>query len=363
MTVLSMRTPASIELASPTLIEALRECGLKVALSRVGGGRGPSNPWARLGSASHKVLEAAALQQLGDGIDDFDQRFTVAWQSAIGLEEAESTKHPTEARWGAPRAWPSYADKRARTRRRARELAHQVAKWHDADIRVEEFLSSEEDRLFGKPDLIVRSPLPHRIIDYKTGGVTEGAEGDLKSSYRRQLLLYAQLERRATPGDLPTHLAVVPLRGEPIDFQVDWAEVEAAVADAAHLIDWYNAERADPLSLARPSPRTCGSCQFAAGCPAMWDAVGEGWAAELVAVGGTLIDVIIATDGSVTLRLSTHMGTLAGGDVLIKRLPVATSPELQHAQVGQQVRFVGGRIPEGEEGTIWPSSWSRIAFE
>ena len=341
----------------------LRDCGLKVALSRSGGGHGPSNPWARLGSVSHKVLEAAALNQLGDGSDDFDTKFTEAWQAAVGSEEAASSRHPSEARWGAPQAWPSYADKRARTRRRAKDLARQVADWRDADIRVEEFLSSEEDRLFGKPDLIVRSPQPHRIIDYKTGIVTEGDEGDLKSSYRRQLLLYAQLERRATPGDLPTELAVVPLKGESISFQVDWIEVEAAVADAAALIDSYNAERAEPLSLAKPSPKSCGSCQYAAGCPALWDAVHETWAPDIIAVGGTLTEAISAADGSVTLRLLVREGSLPPGEVVIKRISIATSPDVSHARIGQVVRLVGGRLAEGEEGTVWPSTWSRIALE
>lgn len=354
--------PDAIEMASPTLIESLRVCGLKVAISRSRGGNGASNPWARLGTVAHHLLEMAALSQLGTGGDDFAESFDSAWESAVADEARQSVQFPSEARWGEPSTWPSYADKRARTRRRARELSRQVADWTDADVHAEEFLSSDVDRLFGKPDLIVRLPLPHRIIDYKTGVVTEGDQASLKGSYRRQLLLYAQLERRATPDNPPTHLAVVPLKGDILEFIVDWEEVDAEVVEAGALMDRYNANLARPLELANPSPSTCGSCQHAAICPAFWLAADSSWGPEVIAIAGKLQAVMEATDGTVTLEVAASDGTLGQGEFVIKRLPTTTNPGLRSAEVGQLVRLVGGR-PGGDPRTILPSAWSRIAIE
>lgn len=190
--------------------------------------------------------------------------------------------------------------------------------------------------------------------------MTEGDNGQLKSSYRRQLLLYARLEQRATPGNPPSRLAVIPLKGDPLDFEIDWAEVESTVAEAGQLIDSYNAHCDDAQAIARPSPASCGSCQYAATCPAMWDAAEAGWSPYLIAIAGTLKEVMRASDGSVTLRVTADGGTISSGDIVIKRLSPATCSDLADAHAGQEVRFVGGRLADGEPDVVSPSAWARL---
>src|SRR6266542_4271329 len=133
-----MRHPHALAEASPTTVELLRVCGLRVALSQTRQHPTPSSPWARLGIVCHAMFEQAAEGHLGDGGEDFTERFEAAWATAVAEQERNALA--SEAAWGDAQRWPSYADKHVRARKRARELARKVHSWANADISVERLL-------------------------------------------------------------------------------------------------------------------------------------------------------------------------------------------------------------------------------
>src|SRR6266498_1193027 len=89
-----MRHPHALAEASPTTVELLRVCGLRVALSQTRQHPAPSSPWARLGIVCHAMFEQAAEGHLGDGGEDFTERFEAAWATAVAEQERNALASP-----------------------------------------------------------------------------------------------------------------------------------------------------------------------------------------------------------------------------------------------------------------------------
>lgn len=343
---------------SPSRLEDLRECGYRVFLSSSGGSRGASSPWARLGTVCHEVLEQAARGVLGDGDVDFDQRFEAAWDRSIADQEREASMHDAERYWGAATSWPTYTIKRARVRRRARELAQRVSSWTGAELRIEEMLAPEGELLFGKPDLVVKSPPPYRIEDYKTGAIEE--DGQLKDAYRRQLLLYAYLESRMPDCSWPQLAVAVPLSGAPIEIPVTPEAALELADEAATLVASFNSHLEDPLSLARPGVSACGRCPHAARCSAIWPVPEDGFD-DLGIIEATVQSIDRVHNGTLSLGVEIEGGTIQVGAAHFYRLSPARIPVVDHLRCGQRIRVVGvSADPDGR--SIRPMGWTRAAI-
>jgi len=340
-------------------VELLRVCGLRVAFSQAGQRQPASNPWARLGSICHAVFQQAAEGRLGDGGEDFRERFEAAWATAVAEQEQAALASETEAAWGNAERWPSYADKHVRARKRARELARKVHSWADADISVERLLQPEGEILMGRPDLVVRAPPPYRIEDYKTA-ITHGEAGQPEASYRRQILLYAYLESVVTGRGRPELGIVVPLNGPDIRFIIDWDEVDDTVRLAHSLVDEFNASISQPLTLGQPSPSACAPCPHATICPVFWSHTASFEFSALQAIEGEVLSTHIAQAGTITARLQVTNGTVQAGKALLHRFPLSRFPALRAASAGRRIRAVGLRVLDDEARTITPRGWTRV---
>jgi hypothetical protein len=349
-----MSSPRPIDRASPTLVEELRRCSLAVAFARTGHASSVGNPWSRLGTVCHQLYEAAALGRLGDGGPTFDARFDETWHLEMAAQEADALASDAERHWGPAPSWPTYSEKRVRMRRRSRELAQEASQWAGGDARVEEFLAPDDDILFGRPDLIVRSPAPYRVIDYKTGVIDDA--GTLKGSYRRQLLTYAYLENKVS-GGRPSIAIAVPLKGDAISFEIDWDEVSVVADDAHWLVDRFNKLRTTPTLLATPSEAACGACPHAARCDVFWDALDQ--FPNLVAIAGTVTKVVRTHGNTATLTISARQATLGCDTVHLQRLSLLRFPQLSGVDQGSPIKVVGGRRV-GDTGTVMPTLTTRV---
>lgn len=350
--------PKRLLAASPTRIAALQECSLRVYFSRTGHGRSASTPWARLGDVCHKVFEAAAVGDLGDGGSDFDQLFEARWTQCAIEQEQQAAKQPLEAFWGPIETWPTYALKRSRVRLRARELVREMRDWSEPELRIEEELRPAGERLYGTPDLIVRRPLPYRVIDYKTGSVTDDS-GALKAGYRQQLLIYAYLESKMPDGDEPELAVVVPLKGDRVEIVVEWPEVEKIVREAHRLIDVYNEQILEPLQLAAPSLDPCVHCQFATRCPAFWDRLDPD--SPVSAFAGVITEIDGAASGATSLSIDVTAGSIAAGPLRLGNLRPDRHPAIANVQVGDHIRVVGLHLVDDEQRIARARGWTRVS--
>ena len=351
--------PTPISAAAPSTIALLHECGYLVALRRSKhGGPKSSTPWGRLGTASHAVLAAAISQDLGEGGDDYDARFEGAWQRAITAQAEAASISAAERLWGPPLGWPTYAERKLRTKRLALRLAKDRSTWVDAEVLVERRLESADRTIYGTPDLVVRRPSPHRVEDFKTGGVLDDHDV-LLERYRRQILIYAHLERDAI-GSLPQQGVVRPLRGPAVAFEISSDAVEDEVLRARDVVQTFNASLAHPEKLARPSTTNCRTCPHTGRCEPFWTMISGESRAELGAVGGTLTGVH-ATDGhGIAVHVAADEGNAGAVEVAVRGIPAPLAPWLPSLPTGARVRIVGLAVVGGTVASFAPRGMLRV---
>lgn len=335
---------ADLQRVSVTEVEALLSCPLQLAYRRSGHGKRRSTPWARLGTVCHGVLERAARGELGDVDDGFDDRYAQMWDQAIADQEQLAAAGGERELYGPATNWPTYATKRARLRRRAREIAHEAQSWRDREgVRIEERLEAPGEVLFGYPDLIVREPGPYRVVDYKSGVVTSPSDDEeLNPGYRRQVLLYAYLESIQEDGGRPVEGQVVPLAGDSVRFDIDWPEVEALAVEV-HAVIASTVKSVDVADLARPSADTCRFCTYAARCPAFHAALNPALALGSIAMVGSVLGSWADTSGRLTMDLTVEQGTVTASRVKVERIDPSRYPAVALVVPGDRVCCIGLR--------------------
>ena len=340
----------SLAAVSVTEAEVLRCCPLQLAYRRSGHGTRKSTPWARLGTVCHEVLEQAARSELGEIDEVFDDRFTQIWNERIGEQERQAAETGELELYGPATGWPTYATKRARLRRRARELTIEATSWRDREgVRIEERLQVDGEALYGYVDLVVRDPGPYRVIDYKSGVVTSPSEDLLVDpGYRRQVLLYAYLESIQPGGGRPVEGQVVPLAGDVIRFPIDWVEVGNLVSETHGLIN-EAANATEPVDLARPSAQHCRCCTYAARCPAFLSELTPELDLGSAALVGTVVSRSVDPSGQLTIDLNVERGTVAARSARVERIDPRRFSAIAGAATGWQVSCVGLRLRRGAE--------------
>lgn len=345
---MSAHAPPAKPLArlSPSSFETLRACPLRLAFAIQGNGTGHvSGDRQRVGNICHDVLESLVR----------DGRL----QSASWSEALESRFHEFLANEAATQG-------RLRGSRlalaRLRKVAARMADFlqqapADAEVLAEEVLTAAGGHLYGRLDLIVRSPEMHVIVDYKTGSFLEPGTDQLKTSYERQLMLYACLEAEAS-GAWPEKALLVPFGAEPVTLDVDRSACLALLEDlVAALERWQTWVGAAPP--ANASPETCGWCPFAARCPAFWAACDTNWADELIALRGQITSATTTPLGGITLLLDSSEGSVLG-KTAIRNVDPAEFPELAEFGAGDFGGFVGLRR-DPDEGAFTTRSGTRFS--
>jgi PD-(D/E)XK nuclease superfamily len=169
-------------------------------------------------------------------------------------------------------------------------------------------------KLRGRADVIRRGAEPE-IQDYKTGAVLDSQDGDIKRSYRVQMLLYAVLEHEDN-GVWPLRATLIPLEGQPVSIDIDPHEARHAAESCMRALDQYNAAVLDgrPVAdLGAASPQSCRFCPYAVRCPAFWDAIDRTWAEDGIrAIAGRLLACEMAELGTLAFKVEAQRGAASG---------------------------------------------------
>ncbi len=275
---------------TPSRVFALEACFLRAAFdadpryaARVF--RGPK---ARLGSASHALLERVSKHEL-DGVPASERRRRLRelWVEEAGKEGAAARDSELEGHLGPPERWPGYNIQKARAVAAAMRMLERrdtATGGPGGSARAERFYSAYQGRLRGRADAVYPRGGRTEIEDYKTGAIHDelpGAGTVLKTRFRRQLLLYAAMHHDET-GIWPAAGSIVPLSGPKERFPIDPVEAEGEARAALAVMDSYN-ERVRtpgvrPESLASPTPAACGPCGHKRSCAPFWHWVSPEWA-------------------------------------------------------------------------------------
>jgi hypothetical protein len=329
--------------ATPTLVEAIRRCGLAVHLSRKRrwpGGESPSNPYARLGSAVHRVLAWAAGAG-PTGLDPARLETTARsrWREEVAIEEEAAARFAVERFFGPAERWPGFASTEERLVIEVGRLVAEVTAAPGVERWIERPLRSQLLSLRGSPDLVVLDGLGARIVDFKSGHVgPEDAEPT--GRYGRQVLLYAAMVRELGMSVIGAELR--PIGRPRLNVEVTDATIDAASGVAAEALSMFNAavSAGKPSQLARPGDRACSFCPHALYCPALWTEGGLASLVEFQALEGAVLRVQQATLGVVAIELYANVGTSSGA-ITITGLDPRRIPSIGGLAVGDEVRVSG----------------------
>lgn len=281
-------------------------------------------PKARLGSASHALLERVSKHEL-DGVPATERRRRLRelWEEEAGKEGGAARCSELEKHLGPPERWPGYNIQKARAVAAAVRLLERRDKatgGPGGSARAERFYSAYGGRLRGRADSVYSRGSHTGIEDYKTGAIYDevpGAGLALKPRFRRQLLLYAAMHHDET-GEWPATGSVVPLVGPKDTFDIDPVEAEREARAALAAIDAYNERAGTPgirhESLAAPAPEACCVCDHKLSCEAFWHRAAPEWewpGGE--AIQGTVLRVESGGAGSWRGQVEVRGGTLENG--------------------------------------------------
>jgi RecB family exonuclease len=333
---------------SPSSFEMLRACPLRLAFATHGSGGSPlSSDRQRIGQICHDVLESL--------VRDGELR-SESWSDALEPRFLELLARNERETHTVLRGSRLALARLRKVAARMADLLQQLPP--DAHVLTEEELTAAEGRLFGRLDLIVRSPAQHVIADYKTGSFLEPGTEQLKASYERQLMLYAFLEAEVS-GAWPEEALLVPFGAEPVTLSIDAAACERLSQEVLAALDQWQTWVGNPPP-ANATPETCGSCPFAAKCLEFWAACNTDWAEGVVATRGRVTSIATTPLGGITLRLDSTEGSVLGSTA-VRNIAPTDFPGLASVDEGQAVSFVGLRH-DRSEGTYTTGPGTRLSF-
>lgn len=312
--------PSTIALApmprtSPTIWSHMRLCRLRglLAATRAVDRWVLHDPRAWLGTAFHRVMEAAARTALRD-------RAAAAWQLAVDEAAAAAAAHPLDSRFAVVQQWPGYFLIRQRALASAADAAPKSSA-HGTGAGcgvlrakgVERHLETQDGRLAGRPDYFDG----RTITEYKSSlpePAWPGAQ-EILDGYRRQLRLYAAIIADVE-GRWPENGRIVAASGQVLEMALVPAECAAeakAALDALEAVNRWLSSGTTAARLATPHPAACGECPFQAICPAFWEWLERAGPQDLAAtaVAGEIGGIDIGQDGDlytahILVRVASH---------------------------------------------------------
>jgi len=302
--------PAAIQAIAPTEANRLLDCPLQLAFSKDDqfASADRTSPKRILGIAAHAVRERA-YRSGQIPVADRSSNFADLWEQEISAGHKQLITDWSPAAPPEPSRWKGYQLTNTSSLRSAARIAAAIpfrspsAQGPIASIGLERPLAAPDHRLRGRVDRIDRVDGGLRVVDIKSGKVTDG----IQTAYRRQLLLYAVLVHADT-GEWPKEISIEPVTGQPITIALDPAEALEAAAEVNVAIDSYNKhlDHDSIISAARADPETCRFCPYRTTCAAYWAAVQPAW--EHRSVMGEVAGVT-GHDDSITVKLSNLAGS------------------------------------------------------
>ncbi|QKE84396.1 hypothetical protein HL663_10925 [Arthrobacter sp. NEB 688] len=282
-----------IDRVSPTFLSAMDQCLKRAAFRRDTKVRDWDRPSTRsaLGLAAHGVTEAVARRQY-DTSEDLQDWLERTWSTSIALHQRRLSDAWDGREIPEPRLWPGYARTKTRLLRQLRRQLERADIPGSAPLAsptpgrshstqhasppplpwVEHGLEDPDCGVFGTPDRVELRGSELWVVDLKAGV----HQGEMTSSQRRQLLIYAHLVKRCL-GRLPDHACIQDVSGHESSFQVTLEETAETIERVkADVRDFNNSVR-DAAVVGSPSPESCGRCPFRVVCHDYWDASEGDW--------------------------------------------------------------------------------------
>ena len=317
----------------------------------------PPSPLAELGSAIHKLLEAAGRGQLEDG-----QRAEVEATWTELISEAESRMSLSALKRPQVPLKKSISDfevRKLRACRRAGEIAHDAGyarqnqgKRPPQPTGFELWVETEDGAVGGYIDRVKMTEKGVVLSDYKSGALLDGGTGgeprEVKQAYREQMELYAALYRHNCET-WPASLEIVPLQGVPLELLFDAGHAERLLATARRslraantIIEEVENGNADVTTLASPKAEHCRVCLFRPACRAYWAArkrdPDHKWPSDVM---GVLREKITLRNGKLRIRIAET----ASSPVSINVRNLGSSPDrhprLHRIQTGSLIAVYG----------------------
>jgi hypothetical protein len=325
---------ARVERISPTSFEVMASCRLRFSFGQQNKGSFSGTPATRLGTICHVVLDAA-IQRGVYLRESWHSDLEVLWADAVAAEEARAVEGGVTT---PAIAWPGFQIKRARLLQVAKHMRDLItALPPDAILLTEHPMTTRDGRLYGRPDLVIRGDI-HKIIDYKSGGVTD-EDGKPRAAYVNQLQLYALLEF-IDSGTWPQTAHLFPLHGAPVEIDVDPDACINRGREAVELLDSFNSRVPDPQP-ATPAPASCRWCQYTTICADFWTTCDESWSTEVVAAAGVVVQAFTTPLGGTTVEIEATMGSVKVGPTVIKQIDAAAHASVALAVPGAAFAATG----------------------
>lgn len=293
-------TSSPIASVSPTRLERLLACPLRIAFEQTTTGRGRRREtgWTLVGQAAHRAIELVLRDAVS--VDE-------AWDRACN-ELAATSGEPRDAH-NARRAL-------LRLERRLPDLLTYIEAQAPAETLSEHELTSPDGTVGGTLDVLLLGDKP-RVIDHKTGVVLE--DGLPKDRYERQLAIYAWLVEVALSVEVP--IAVLfSLREGLVEVDTS-AAIRRTHGDQAQEARRQFNERAPGPQPATPSAEACGTCPFVGSCEPAWDALASGAVEHFgwgdAARGVVRAPVVLTTGRFTAIPIEVEVGTAFGSGMII----------------------------------------------
>jgi RecB family exonuclease len=338
--------PRELSVLTPSLINDLRECGLRIAFRLDSDFARFIRPttFSLLGEAVHDLLEQAARGNTYGSIakvEDLRVTIETAWDSLVA---AKLTK--LQAAWPLapvplPPRWPGYQRAKTRTVRLAAERSprrtiDREPRISTRKILVEAPLKHSAMPLRGRADRIEITEEGTHIVDFKSS--SDYGE-TVREDHRRQLLLYA-LMWESQHGDWPFRLSIQTLDGRQLSVDVDPQEAHATASEAMMALSSYNnsvKHLSDPERLAKPSADTCRYCSFRVTCPAYFSALNPTWAYWAKSVRGRITALTPVSNDHVVISLAPLQSDIEMPPAVLRLVSV---PETFTSAVGAEISVV-----------------------
>lgn len=240
----------------------------------------PASPRARLGTVVHRLLEAASNGLLVGG----EESIKKAWSGIVfNLESRMSTSWIERSLVPLSRTVNDFEVQRLRAWSRAMQLMQSTEPAGEHTIQKKGFgseiwVQSKDGTVGGYIDEVYPGESGPVIRDFKTGRILEDnatEDAAIHPDYLVQVKLYAALYHE-TFGRWPTHLELMPLRGEAKTMAVEQKQceeiLEAAKSKRCEVNSQIRASlskgREGLVSLASPTAANCRFCLWRPGCSA-----------------------------------------------------------------------------------------------
>ena len=271
-------SPSAIDLATPTLINQLLNCELRLAFERDLETSKPSGklPSQVIGIAKHYMIEAA-YKFTSNSSEANKKYFENEWDSFIVTQLADMKSEWLPSTVPEPESWPNYFLERTKTIRRCVEISTRVKKSSVSLLEgtgIESWIEDPASILCGRPDRISIEVDGIRIIDLKPGD----ASREITTDQIRQLQIYGFIYFQKF-GVLPNALTIERIDGSQEDISFTFDEIKALAHHALTAVKAFNSEVVEKTRkpVSTPGVENCKWCPYKLECSDYWSNVESSW--------------------------------------------------------------------------------------